>query len=163
MSASPGWSGELLASPKAMETYTKYLRDAINELAVNVAEMRRGAEAMWRANPPEGYNTFEVWWRHIWVTSPFAELQKHLEEAAALTFKLEARYRKGRHEVPDAKLAAARAKLAAAAVGGGKSSPQLGGGKYGSRPVEQRRSQAGGPAAGQNSGFMNLVNDRRVG
>lgn len=161
--SAPAWSGELLNSSKAVEIYTKFLRDAINELAVQVAEMRRGAEAMWKANPPEGYNTYQAWWRHLWVTSPFADIQEHLEKAAERTFTLETRYRKGRHEIPDAKLAAARAKLAAA-VAGGKSSPQLGSGNYGSSPVERRRSQAGGETAGRGSGFMNLVDgDRRAG
>ncbi|WP_344458258.1 hypothetical protein, partial [Actinocorallia aurantiaca] len=90
------WSGEMLDDPEMVEAYTMQLRGVLSEHAERVARIRRDAEAMWAANPPAGYSSFEAWWRHRWLTGPFREIQEHLEAAAALTFKLEARYRRGR-------------------------------------------------------------------
>lgn len=109
-SSGPEWSGELLNSPEMMAAFSSQLRRALSEHAEWLARIRRDAEAMWQANPPAEYGTFEAWWRHKWVTSPFAKIQEHLEEAAKLTFALEARYRRARHEIPAARQAAAQAR-----------------------------------------------------
>lgn len=143
-SPGPEWSGDMLESPAMTEAFASQLRAVLRGQADFVARVRRDAEAMWKANPPAGYGTFEVWWRHRWVTGPFAEIQEHLEKAATLTFELEARYRKGRHEIPAARQAAALAKKngqQAAAVPPG--TPP--------RPVQA----PGAPAAG--GGFLDLI------
>ncbi|MFI7630300.1 hypothetical protein [Microbispora rosea] len=112
------WSGELLDSPEMMAAFSAQLRRALSEHAEWLARIRRDAEAMWRANPPEGYGSFEAWWRHRQVTGPFAEIQAHLEKAATLTFALEARHRRNRHEIPAARQAAEQARQAPALTRG---------------------------------------------
>lgn len=104
------WSGDMLDRPEMVAAFAGQLRRVLNEHVTFVDCMRRDAEAMWRANPPDGYGSFEAWWRHLRTTSPFAKIQKHLEEAAKLTFALEARHRRNRHEIPEARRAAAEAK-----------------------------------------------------
>ena len=106
----PQWSGDMLDHPEMVEAFATQLRRVLAEQAEFVARIRRDAEAMWRANPPQGYGSFEAWWRHRWVAGPFADIQDHIEAAAKLTFHLEARYRRGRHEIPAARQAAAQAK-----------------------------------------------------
>ncbi|MFJ7345789.1 hypothetical protein [Streptomyces sp. NPDC101110] len=106
-SSRPEWSGDMLDRPEMVEAFAKQLRGVLGAQAEYVAKIRRDAEAMWKANPPEGYSTFEAWWRHRWVTSPFGQIEDHIEKAAKLTFDLEARYRRGRHEIPERKAAAA--------------------------------------------------------
>jgi len=100
----------MLDRPEMMEAFAGQLRRVLSEQAEYVARIRRDAEAMWAANPPEGYSSFEAWWRHRWLAGPFAEIQEHIQKAATLTFQLEARYRRGRHEIPAARQAAAQAK-----------------------------------------------------
>lgn len=100
----------MLNSPEMMTAFSSQLRRALSEHAVWLDRIRREAEAMWKANPPEGYGTFEAWWRHLRTTRPFDEIQRCLEKAAALTFELEARYRQNRHEIPAARQAAAQAR-----------------------------------------------------
>lgn len=109
-SSPPDWSGDMLDRPEMVEAFARQLRQVLSAQADYVARIRRDAEAMWKANPPDGYHNFEAWWRHRWVRGPFAEIQAHLEKAAKLTFALEARYRRGRHEIPAARQAAAQAK-----------------------------------------------------
>jgi hypothetical protein len=106
----------MLDSPEMTEAFAAQLRQVLNAQAEYVARIRRDAEAMWKANAPEGYGNFEAWWRHRWVTSPFAAIQEHIETAAKLTFELEARYRKGRHELPARRVAAALEKKQAKAA-----------------------------------------------
>ena len=115
----PGWSGDMLDRPEMVQAFAAQLRRKVSEYADFVAHVRRDAEAMWAENPPPEYGSFEAWWRHSQVTKPFAEIQKHLEAAATLTFRLEARYRKHRHEVPERKAAAAEMKQQHAALGRG--------------------------------------------
>ncbi|MFB4275699.1 hypothetical protein ACBJ59_10440 [Nonomuraea sp. MTCD27] len=110
------WSGDRLNQPLAVQAFTDQLRRHLSESAMWVARIRRDAEAMWKENPPDGYSSFEAWWRHGRVTSPFAEIQEHLEEAARLTFRLEARYRKHRHEIPEKRQAVAEARQQQAAL-----------------------------------------------
>jgi hypothetical protein len=112
------WSGDRLNRPEVMQAFTGQLRRHLSEYLDFVAHMRRDAEAMWRENPPEGYSSFEAWWRHGRVTAPFAEIEEHLAKAVKLTFRLEARYRKHRHTVPERRQAAAEAKLHAAIPSG---------------------------------------------
>ena len=144
----------MLNRPEIVEAFSTQLRRQLSTYAEFVAAIRRDAEAMWRANPPEGYGSFEAWWRHRWVASPWAEIQEHLEAAAKLTFKAEARYRRGRHEIPAARQAAAAA----------KAQPALG--------AASRRAPAGPPprsfgkdtsagSAQQGGDFMDLVNGQR--
>lgn len=95
------WSGEMLDRPEMVSAFAGQLRRTISEYAEFVARIRRDAEAMWQANPPEGYGSFEAWWRQRWVSHPMRAIQKHLEAAAKETFALEARYRRGRHEIPE--------------------------------------------------------------
>jgi hypothetical protein len=104
------WSGEMLDDPAMMEAFTAQLRGLFRDNADFVAKMRRDAEAMWKANPPAEYGTFEAWWKHRRMTGPFAEIQACLERAAALTFQLEARSRRIRHEIPAERQAAIEAK-----------------------------------------------------
>ncbi|NAS27467.1 hypothetical protein GT755_38100 [Herbidospora sp. NEAU-GS84] len=117
------WTGDKLDSPERVSAFATQLRRVLSDQADWVASIRREAEAMWKNNPPEEFSTFEAWWRHRWVTSPFGEIQEHLEEAAKLTFALEARYRRGRHEIPARRQAAAEARQAARS---GRMAPQLG-------------------------------------
>ncbi|MFB8044165.1 hypothetical protein ACFC8F_23125 [Streptomyces hydrogenans] len=109
-SSGPEWSGDMLTAPELVEAFSTQLRGVLKAQASFVAEVRQEAEAMWKANRPEGYGSFEAWWRHRWVCGPLREIQDHLETASKLTFELEARYRKGRHELPAARQAAALAK-----------------------------------------------------
>ncbi|MEU1731370.1 hypothetical protein [Streptosporangium sp. NPDC020145] len=106
------WRGEMLATPEMMEAFARQLRKSLADQAEWLARIRRDAEAMWAANPPKGYGSFEAWWRQKWVAGPFGKIQEHIEAAGALTFALEARYRQGRHEIPAARQAAAEAKQA---------------------------------------------------
>lgn len=145
--AGPEWAGEMLDAPEMVEAFATQLRKVLAAQADYVARIRRDAEAMWKANPPEGYSSFEAWWRHRWVTGPFGEIQEHLEEAAALTFRLEARYRRGRHEIPAARQAAKQAKQA----------PALGSGNFGRR--EPQRPAAPRPADGGD--FLDLIRKER--
>lgn len=150
-SSGPEWAGEMLDEPEMMAAFAAQLRKVLAGQAEYVARIRRDAEAMWRENPPEGYSSFEAWWRHRWVTSPFAEIQEHLEEAAKLTFRLEARHRKGRHEIPARRQAAAAAKDTA---------PELGSGNFGRR--QQAERPAGSRPAGRSGAdFLDLVRQER--
>ncbi|WP_329405020.1 hypothetical protein [Streptomyces melanogenes] len=148
----PEWSGDMLSKPEMVEAFSTQLRGVLKSQAAFVAEVRQEAEAMWKANRPEGYSTFEAWWRHRWVVGPFREIQEHLEEAAKLTFDLEARYRRGRHEIPAARQAAALEKKQA------KESPQVtaGGKTVPPKPVEAPTAGAGAPRD-----FLELVNRER--
>ena len=138
----------MLDRPEMTEAFAGQLRQVLNAQAEYVAKIRRDAEAMWKANRPEGYSSFEAWWRHRWVTSPFAAIQDHIEQAAKLTFQLEARYRQGRHEIPAARQAAAlekkRAKQGVPAVTAG--------------PATAAPQQAVGPAQAATGGdFLGLI------
>ncbi|MFF4417459.1 hypothetical protein ACFYY8_33460 [Streptosporangium sp. NPDC001559] len=111
MSEKSGWSGEMLDRPEMVEAFSTQLRGGLAQYVDYVARIRRDAEAMWRANPPSEYGSFEAWWRHHRTCAPFAKLQEHLEEAVKLTFELAAQHRRQRHEIPAAR---AEAKQAAA-------------------------------------------------
>ncbi|MBA3556137.1 MAG: hypothetical protein H0W29_15450 [Gemmatimonadales bacterium] len=155
-SSGPEWSGDMLDKPEMVQAFATQLRGVLKGQAMYVAEIRNEAEAMWKANRPEGYGTFEAWWRHRWVTGPFAEIQDHLETAAKLTFDLEARYRKGRHEIPAARQAAALEKKQA------KQAPQVTAGPAGAppRPVDPPNFGAGAASAGGRN-FLELANKER--
>lgn len=109
-SSDPEWSGDMLDRPELVQAWANELRRHLSAYADYVARIRRDAEAMWAETPPAEYGSFEAWWRHGRVTAPFAEIQEHLEKAMKLTHRLEARYRKHRHEIPEARQAATRAK-----------------------------------------------------
>ncbi|WP_433250437.1 hypothetical protein ACQPYK_04155 [Streptosporangium sp. CA-135522] len=111
-SSGPEWSGDMLDRPEMVDAFTSQLRRSLSDQAEWLSRIRRDAEAMWKANPPEGYSSFEAWWRHRRIAGPFGEIQELLEKAATLTFQLEARYRRGRHEIPAARQADAQAKQA---------------------------------------------------
>ncbi|MET8145681.1 hypothetical protein ABZU32_35720 [Sphaerisporangium sp. NPDC005288] len=147
-SSGPEWSGDMLDRPEMVEAFATQLRRLLSEQAEYVARIRRDAEAMWRANPPEGYGSFEAWWAHRRVASPFAEIQQHIEKAARLTFALEARYRRRRHEIPAARQAAAQARQAPALPRG-----QAAAGRPG-QPRPRRSRPA--PAAAED-GFMDMI------
>ncbi|MGJ6967890.1 hypothetical protein ACSDR0_38875 [Streptosporangium sp. G11] len=149
-SSGPEWSGDMLDRPEMMEAFASQLRRALSDQAEFVAKIRRDAEAMWKANPPEGYNTFETWWRHRWVTGPFGEIQELLEKAATRTFQLEARYRRGRHEIPAARQAAAQAKQA----------PELAPGTGFAAHADQARSARSRPVSSDGN-FMDMVRRER--
>lgn len=104
------WTGDMLDRPEAVEAFSTQLRRSIAEWAEFVARVRRDAEAMWAANPPAEYGSFEAWWRNHKVTAPFRAIQRHLEEAAKETFRLEAQHRRQRHELPAERRAAMEAK-----------------------------------------------------
>ncbi|MEU8347702.1 hypothetical protein ACFY2Y_16595 [Janibacter hoylei] len=146
MTSSPQWSGDMLDRPEMVEAFTAQLRKLLGSHADYVARIRRDAEAMWDANPPAGYSTFEAWWRARWVKGPLAEIQEHLEKAAALTFKLEARYRRGRHEIPAARQAAKQPKA-----------PELGSGRFGDRTRSAGTRPAAPAAPDEGGDFMDLV------
>lgn len=153
MSATPSpeepWSGDMLDSPPMVEAWTTQLRRVLAGHADYVAGIRRDAEAMWAANPPEGYSSFEAWWRHRQLTSPFREIQEHLEKAAALTFQVEARYRKTRHVLPAARQAVQQARQAPAIP-----SPAA-------RPVQRSPAPAAPrPVAAPAGDFMSMVQKR---
>jgi hypothetical protein len=146
-SAPQEWSGDMLDQPEMVQAFAAQLRRVLSDQAAFVAQIRRDAEAMWAENPPEGYGSFEAWWRHGRVTAPFAAIQERLEDAAKLTFRLAARHEKHRHKVPDRRQAAAEAKQQAA----------LG---HGSEPVSapgppQRRPVAAPAQADTN--FMDMI------
>lgn len=151
-SSGPEWSGDMLTKPEMVEAFSTQLRGVLKSQAQFVADVRQEAEAMWKANRPDGYSSFEAWWRHRWVVGPFREIQEHLEEAAKLTFDLEARYRKGRHEIPAARQAAALEKKQA------KQAPQVSAGSAAvpPKPVEPPTAGAGAPRD-----FLELVNRER--
>ncbi|MFI6513644.1 hypothetical protein ACIBCT_39075 [Streptosporangium sp. NPDC050855] len=111
-SPGPQWSGDMLRDPEMMAAFAAQLRGVLSDQAGFINRVRRDAEAMWKENPPEGYGTFEAWWRHQWVCAPFDEIQQLIEKAAEKTHALEARYRRGRHEIPAARQAAAQARRA---------------------------------------------------
>lgn len=146
-SSGPQWTGDKLDRPENVALFAAQLRRNINGYAELVAAVRRDAEAMWHANPPEGYSTFEAWWRERWVRGPLREIQEHLEKAAALTHALEARYRRGRHEIPAARQAAASGRSRQPAVGPAPRAPQ--------------RPQAVPAPEPPTSNFMDMVNERR--
>lgn len=155
-SPGPTWTGDMLNRPEVVAAFAAQLRRQLGSYAEFVQVIRRDAEAMWAANPPEGYGSFEAWWRHRWVASPFAEIQEHLEEAAKLTFKMEARYRRGRHEIPAARQAAAAAKNQPPALGQASRRTQAGPGQA------APRSFGKGEGSEQGGGdFMNLVKGER--
>jgi hypothetical protein len=135
------WTGDMLDRPEMVEAFSGQLRASLAEYVDYVARIRRDAEAMWAANPPEGYGTFEAWWRHHRVTGPFAKLQEHLEEAVKLTFQLAAQHRKQRHELP----AARKAKQEAAALAR-EAAPRrpIGGGQPYPTPKTRPASRDGG-------------------
>lgn len=147
--SAPQWSGDMLNRPEVVAAFAVQLRRQLSSYAEFVAAIRRDAEAMWQANPPEGYGSFEAWWRHRWVASPFADIQEHLEEAAKLTFKMEARYRRGRHEIPAARQAAAAAKNQPPTLGAASRRTSAG-----PRPAPPRPVNTGSDQGGD---FMNLV------
>lgn len=150
--AGPEWSGDMLSKPEAVDAFATQLRGILKSQAAFVAEIREEAEAMWKANPPQGYRSFEAWWRHRWVVGPFREIQEHLEDAAKLTFDLEARYRQGRHELPEARRAAALEKKQA------KQAPQV------TAPPQAPPKPVTPPTAGTAGGtrdFLELVNRER--
>lgn len=112
MTDQPSWTGDMLDDPVRVAAFSGQLRQTVNYYAEWVAGIRRDAEAMWRANPPEGYGSFERWYRERWVRGPLREIQEHLEAAAAATHALEARHRRGRHEIPERRLQDKAAKQA---------------------------------------------------
>jgi hypothetical protein len=152
-SPGPQWSGDMLNRPELVAAFSAQLRRQLAGYAEFVAAIRRDAEAMWAANPPEGYGSFEAWWRHRWVRGPLRDIQEHLEEAAALTHALEARYRRGRHEIPAARQAAAaknRPALTAPSSFGAAS-----------RQAPSRPSGRSGAGSDQGGDFMGLVRGER--
>jgi hypothetical protein len=104
------WSGDMLDRPEMVKAFAAQLRRVLSDQAAFVAAIRRDAEAMWKANPPSEYGSFEAWFRHWKTTSPFAKIQEHIESAAKLTFELEARYRRNHHDIPEARRSAVEAK-----------------------------------------------------
>ncbi|MEV7011945.1 hypothetical protein [Streptosporangium sp. NPDC051022] len=149
-SSGPQWSGDMLDRPEMVKAFADQLRRSLSEQAAWLDRIRRDAEAMWEANPPQGYGSFEAWWRHRWVTGPFGEIQAHLEKAAALTFALEARYRRGRHEIPATRQATAQARQQQALTRGTTNTA--------SRPAPPRAAEPRAPAAPQSGGdFMDLI------
>lgn len=152
------WSGEMLDRPEMVAAFAAQLRRVMSDQAASVHRIRREAEAMWKANPPEGYGSFEAWWRHGRVTAPFAKIQDHLEEAARLTFALEARYRRNRHEIPDRRQAAAQAREEAAALPRGENAAV-------SPPPHQQGRAASRAEPERDMSFMDIVqrgNGRRT-
>ncbi|MEO3892205.1 hypothetical protein [Nonomuraea sp. B5E05] len=151
MSNSTGpWSGDMLDSPEMVEAFSGQLRAALAEYVDYVARIRRDAEAMWRANPPAEFGTFEAWWRHHKVTAPFAKLQEHLEAAVKLTFEVAAQHRRQRFELPAARKAAAEARQEAAAISRGSAVPRRLSG--GGQPYPKPR-----PAAEEDGSFLDMV------
>ncbi|MFI7468666.1 hypothetical protein [Nonomuraea sp. NPDC049646] len=141
----------MLDTPEMMAAFAAQLRRMLSDQAAFVARVRRDAEAMWKANPPDGYSTFEAWWRHRWLTGPFGEIQEHMEKAAEKTFQLEARYRRGRHEIPERKAAAAQA----------RQQPALTGGEPAGQPRRAERRETRPAAAAADGDFMAMI--RREG
>lgn len=150
------WSGDMLDRPEMVEAFTGQLRGSLSEYVDYVARIRRDAEAMWKANPPEGYGNFEAWYRHNKVTGPFAKLQDHLEEAVRLTFQVAAQHRKQRHDLPAARQSAVEAKQEAAALSRGTAPRRVNGG---GQPYPAPKSRPAAPAA-EGDGFMGMVRDR---
>jgi hypothetical protein len=146
-SSGPEWSGDMLTKPEMVEAFATQLRGVLKHQAAFVEDVRQEAEAMWKANRPEGYSSFEAWWRHRWVVGPFREIQDLLEEASAKTFELEARYRKGRHEIPAARQAAALEKKNA------RQAPAVAAGR-GTVPPKPVEAPTAAPAGGP---FLDLV------
>ncbi|NAS22503.1 hypothetical protein GT755_12500 [Herbidospora sp. NEAU-GS84] len=105
------WSGDMLKSPEAVATLTAQIRRALTEYADYIAGIRREAEAMWEANPPEEYGSAEAGWRHRRTVAAFRDIQGFMEDAARATFQLEARYRRNYHEVPARRRAAKEARV----------------------------------------------------
>lgn len=145
----PGWSGEMLATPEMVEMFSGQLRDGLAEYVDYVSKIRRDAEAMWRANPPAEYGSFEAWWRHHRTCAPFAKLQEHLEEAVKLTFQLAAQHRRQRHEIPAAR---AEAKQAAAQ----QQAALTRGTAPARRPAPRAEPRAPAPAPAEKD-FMDLI------
>lgn len=140
------WSGDMLDRPEMVAAFAGQLRRALSEYADYVGRIRRDAEALWAENPPAEFGTFEAWWRHHKVTAPFAAIQDHLEAAAKLTFRLEARYRRNRHEIPDRRQAAMEAKQQAALSRGQRAST--------APPSQQGRPSA---KSQQDVNFMDMI------
>jgi hypothetical protein len=149
----------MLNRPEMVEAFSVQLRGVLKAQAQFVAEVRQEAEAMWSANKPEGYSSFEAWWRHRWVVGPFREIQERLEQAAKLTFELEARYRKGRHELPAARQAAAIEKKQAKEQAKQKAPQVTAGAPVTVPPKPTAAPTAGAGAAG---GFLGLVQQERA-
>ncbi|GAA3172279.1 hypothetical protein [Nonomuraea roseoviolacea] len=150
-SSRPGWSGDMLDRPEMVEAWAGQLRASLAEYVDYVTRIRRDAEAMWKANPPAEFGSFEAWWRHHKVAGPFARLQEHLEEAVKLTFEVAAQHRRQRHEVPAARQAAAQAKQQVA----------LGRGADTGRSPQPRPAEARAPAASQDSTFLDFLRGER--
>lgn len=146
-SSEPSWSGDMLDRPEMVAAFAGQLRQHLSAYADHVARIRRDAEAMWKENPPPEYRSFEAWWRHGRVTAPFAEIQEHIEKAMKLTHRLEARYRKHRHAIPEARQAVVEAKQQAAALprGQGAAAP----------------TQPTAPPAQQDDDFMDMIRRNR--
>jgi hypothetical protein len=149
-SSGPEWAGDMLDRPEMMAAFTGQLRRSLSDQAEWLARIRRDAEAMWKANPPPEYGSFEAWWRHRWVTGPFGEIQELLEKASTLTFQLEARYRRGHHEIPAARQAAAQAKQAPELA---RSAPAAHG--------DQSRAGAPRAATSPDGSFMDMIRGER--
>ncbi|MGS2645800.1 hypothetical protein [Streptosporangium sp. G12] len=149
-SSGPEWSGDMLDDPEQMAIFASQLRRVLSDQANWLAHIRRDAEAMWAANPPEGYGTFEAWWRHHWVCKPFDKIQDLIEKAATETFALEARHRRGRHEIPAARQAAAQTRQAPALTRGTEPA---------GRPAQSRLAEPRAPAA--KVGFMDMIHKDR--
>jgi hypothetical protein len=156
-SSGPEWTGDMLDKPEVVAAFAVQVRRNINSMAEFIAVIRRDAEAMWQANPPEGYGSFEAWWRHRWVRGPLREIQEHLEKAADLTHALEARYRRGRHDIPAARLAAAASKQGHPALRPGAA------GRNGSSVVWEAQAEPYDAPHEDSAGtdFMDLVRERR--
>ncbi|MFI6498712.1 hypothetical protein [Nonomuraea typhae] len=152
------WSGDMLDRPEMVEAWSAQLRSALTGYVDYVARIRRDAEAMWAENPPPEYGSFEAWWRHHKVSAPFAQLQEHLEEAAKLTFRLEARYRRNYHEIPDKRQATAQAKQLAQHAAALPEAERAG--RERPRPAQPREPHPAGRDGGGGD-FMDLI--RREG
>lgn len=134
------WSGEMLDRPEMVAAFSGQLRRVISEYAEYVSRIRRDAEAMWRANPPEGYSSFEAWWRHRWACHPLRSIQRHLEAAAKETFALEARYRRARHEIPERR---AQQRAGRPAIGRGPAPRQVRPGRGEPPPLPRSKPRSG--------------------
>src|SRR5262249_46701250 len=60
----PQWTGDMLSNPEIVGVFAAQVRRYLGDYAQFIAMIRRDAEAMWAANPPEGYSSFEAWWRN---------------------------------------------------------------------------------------------------
>lgn len=147
-SAQPEWSGDRLDSPEMMKAFTGQLRQVLSDQAAWLDRIQRDAVAMWVENPPPEYGPMEARRRHRSLVAAFAKIQKDLEAAAKGTFRLEARYRRNRHEVPAARRAALEERQQAAALPRNGVPPQ--------RPAMQGRTQRAQPVR-DDEDFMGLI------